>query len=638
MAAPALIVEATTRFLRAHEPFARMARRDLEFFAERARLAYFATGSVIVDAANGANCPLYVIQRGHVRSHDPDDRVRETILGPGECFPLTAAVTDTGTSAAYVAAEDVFSFQLARTDLRALRDASAEFADFCTQSLASLVRRSLGQAHREFSGRALDQQTLLQPVHALTRRSPVACRETTPIRAALEQMDRAGVGTIAIVDAAGRPVGIFTLTDLLARVVLPGVTLDTPIDAAMTPRPGAVDAETTAQEAMALMAANRYHQLVITRGGLFAGVVSERDLFALQRVSMQHIMEAIRGAGDVAGLRQAATDIGTLTDNLVAQGAAAEPLTRTVASLHDALTHRLLELLTPGFDLAGVEWCWLSLGSEGRHEQTIVSDQDNALVFEAAGTDPESRRVRLLPFARAANDSLVAIGVPLCPGNIMASNPALCLSVDEWRVRFAGWIREPAPEALLAANIFFDFRALAGRSALADELRGWLLAMTPESRLFLRLLATNALQAEPPLGVVRGFRTDDEGPHAGTLDLKTHGTRIFVDAARAFALAFGVAETSTAGRLRLAGRRLGMEEREGAAIVEAFHFLQLLRLRVQRGAVADRNGDGMPASLSTAVANRLDPYALNELDQRMLKESFRQARALQRLLEQTLAP
>ncbi|HXQ64193.1 MAG TPA: DUF294 nucleotidyltransferase-like domain-containing protein [Steroidobacteraceae bacterium] len=638
MAAPALILEATTRFLRAHEPFARMARRDLEFFAERARLAYFATGSVIVDAANGANCPLYVIQRGHVRSHDPRDRVRETVLGPGECFPLTAAVTDTGATAAYVAADDTFCFQLARTDLRALRDASAQFADFCAQSLATLVRRSLGQAHREFSGRALDQQTLLQPVQALTRRPPVSCRELTPIRAALERMERAGVGTIAIIDAAGRPVGIFTLTDLLVRVVLPGVALDTPIEAVMTPRPGAVEAETTAQEAMALMAANRYHQLVITRGGLLAGVVSERDLFALQRVSMQHIMEAIRGAGDVAGLRQAAADIGTLTDNLVAQGAAAEPLTRTIASLHDALTHRLFELLTPGSNLDGVEWCWLSLGSEGRHEQTIVSDQDNALMFAAADGDPEPDRRRLLAFARVANESLATIGVPLCPGNIMASNPALCLSVEEWRVRFAGWIREPSPEALLAANIFFDFRALAGRGALAEQLRAWLSAITPESRLFLRLLATNALQAEPPLGVVRSFRTDDEGPHPGTLDLKTHGTRIFVDAARAFALAFGMAETGTAARLRLAGRRLGMEEREGAAIVEAFHFLQLLRLRVQRGAVADRDGSATRAEGSSMAANRLDPNALNELDQRMLKESFRQARALQKMLEQTLAP
>jgi CBS domain-containing protein len=638
MAAPALIVEATTRFLRAHEPFARMARRDLEFFADHARLAYFAAGSVIVDSANGSNCPLYVIQRGHVRSHDPDNRVREMVLGPGECFPLTAAVTDTGATAAHVAAEDVFCFQLAREDLRALRDASAQFADFCTQSLATLMRRSLGQAHREFSGRALDQQTLLQPVHALTRRPPVSCREMTPIRAALEQMGRAGVGTIAIVDAAGRPVGIFTLTDLLARVVLPGVALDTPIDTVMTPQPGAVDGDITAQEAMALMAANRYHQLVITRGGLLTGVVSERDLFALQRVSMQHIMEAIRGAADVAGLRQAAADIATLTDNLVAQGAAAEPLTRTVASLHDALTHRLFELLTPGFDLAGVEWCWLSLGSEGRHEQTIASDQDNALAFDAAGADPETRRRQLLPFARAGNESLAALGVPLCPGNIMAGNPALCLSVEEWRVRFAGWIREPSPEALLAANIFFDFRPLAGRAALAEQLRGWLSAITPESRLFLRLLATNALQAEPPLGVVRSFRTDDEGSYPGTLDLKTHGTRIFVDAARAFALAFGVAETGTAARLRLAGRRLGMEEREVAAIVEAFHFLQLLRLRVQRGAVADRDGGATAADRPAAAANRLDPYALNELDQRMLKESLRQARALQKLLEQTLAP
>jgi CBS domain-containing protein len=124
----------------------------------------------------------------------------------------------------------------------------------------------------------------------------------------------------------------------------------------------------------------------------------------------------------------------------------------------------------------------------------------------------------------------------------------------------------------------------------------------------------------------------DDGIHRGTIDLKADGTRIFVDAARALALAFGIAETGTAPRLRLAGRRLGLEERETGAFADAFHFLQLLRLRAQRGHVG---GDGGPAP--HAAPNRIDPYALNELDQRMLKEALRQARSLQKLLEQTLA-
>jgi CBS domain-containing protein len=145
------------------------------------------------------------------------------------------------------------------------------------------------------------------------------------------------------------------------------------------------------------------------------------------------------------------------------------------------------------------------------------------------------------------------------------------------------------------------------------------------------------MQAEPPLGVIRKFRTDDS-ESVGTIDLKTHGTRIFVDAARAFALALGISETNTSQRLRLAGRRLHVEERQMASVVDAYHFLQMLRLRAQRGEIGTEPPpaiDGQEHRTRTAL-NRVDPYALNDLDQRMLKESLRQARALQAQLEQSI--
>jgi CBS domain-containing protein len=136
--------------------------------------------------------------------------------------------------------------------------------------------------------------------------------------------------------------------------------------------------------------------------------------------------------------------------------------------------------------------------------------------------------------------------------------------------------------------------------------------------------------------VIRTFRTD-EGPHAGTIDLKSHGTRIFVDAARTFALGLGIPETNTAQRLRLAARRLHLDEREADAAVDAFEFLQMLRLRVQRGGLdaAAANADD-DAGHGTSARNRLNPSDLNELDRRLLKEAFRQARSLQQLLERTL--
>ncbi|MGB2818614.1 MAG: DUF294 nucleotidyltransferase-like domain-containing protein [Burkholderiaceae bacterium] len=633
MPTPSLINEATVGFLRHHAPFSRMAIADLEFISERVRLAYFPVGSLIIDPASGVRVrDLHIIQRGHVRNYNAAVQGADIVLGPGECFPVGSLSANSVNTRHFVAAEDVFCYQLAKEDFEELRTRSSPFAEFCTQALASIVQQSLAQLRTQFSQRAAEQQTLLQPLKALVRRSPVYCSSGTLIRDALTTMSREQVGTIAVVDDAQRPVGIFTLTDLMDRVVLRGVALDRPIAEVMTPGPGVLDELANAQEALAVMAKRGFHQLVVTREEKIAGIVSERDLFSLQRVSMRNVLQSIRTARSVAALKRAAQDIGMLAENLIAQGAAAEGLTHTIAALNDAMTERVFDLLLPQADLDGLVWCWLSLGSEGRREQTVATDQDNAIIFEGDEDTLAHDRARLLNFARSVNEALAELGFPLCPGNIMASNRECCLSVDEWRAKFAGWIREPTPTALLNANIFFDFRPLFGDATLPERLRGWLLGITRENRFFLRMMTSNALQAEPPLGLIRTFKTDD-GEHHGTIDLKTQGTRIFVDAARALALGLGTPETNTSQRLWATARRLNVEDRHVAAVTEAFQFLQMLRLRAQRGEFLDpsdaRAGD------PGRNRNRIDPYALNELDQRMLKESFRQARDLQRRLQQT---
>ena len=633
MATPALITESTIRFLRPHMPFSRMSRGDLEFLAERVKLAYFPVGTTIVDPADGLAEHMHVIQRGHVAVRNIATGSEEEVRGPGECFPVAALAAGTAGARRFEATEDVFCFQLARDDFESLRLRSAPFAEYCTAILESIVQQSLGQLRQNFSQRSVEQRTLLEPLRTMVRREPVHCDSGTPIREALESMRQERVASIAVVDGGRRPVGIFTLTDLLDRVVLAGLDLATPIAAVMTPGPAMLDELATAQEALSLMAQRGYHQVMVTRDGRLVGVVSERDLFALQRVTMRNIVQSIRLARDGAALGRARGDIDSLTDNLVAQGAAAEPLTHTITALNDALTERLFALVAPRFDLAGLDWCWLSVGSEGRREQTVATDQDNAILFSCDASAREEVRSRLLAFAQAANQGLAELGFPLCTGGIMASNAEYCLSLDEWRSRFALWVREPTPEALLRANIFFDFRGLFGNVGLAEDLRAWLNGVTPENRLFQRLLVANALQAEPPLGRIRTFRTDD-GENAGTIDLKTQGTRIFVDAARAFALALGIGDTNTSQRLRLSGRRLNVDEREMDSIVEAYHFLQMLRLRAQRGEMEPERGEAIERPAPTA--NRIDPYALNDLDRRMLKEAFRQARVLQQRLEQTI--
>jgi CBS domain-containing protein len=198
----------------------------------------------------------------------------------------------------------------------------------------------------------------------------------------------------------------------------------------------------------------------------------------------------------------------------------------------------------------------------------------------------------------------------------MASNSAWCLSLDEWKHKFAGWIAVPEPEARLNATIFFDFRPLYGVDALASDLRNWLLVHVAGCNVFLTGMAIEALQHEPPLGMFGRFRYDD-AMHPGRLNLKTRGVRIFVDAARIFALAHGCPATNTAQRLRGIRANLGMPVDEMAGIIDAFYQIQRLRLRHQLD-----GGDPEAASL-------IDPKRLHELDRQILKEAFRAAGRLQ---------
>lgn len=205
----------------------------------------------------------------------------------------------------------------------------------------------------------------------------------------------------------------------------------------------------------------------------------------------------------------------------------------------------------------------------------------------------------------------------------MASNPQWCLTLDEWKDQFSTWIRIPQPDALLNATIFFDFRPLFGQVELADAMRRHLLAQTAVNPMFLRAMAKNALDVEPPLGKIRDFLTDLEPGHPGKIDLKKYGSRIFVDVARIYAMASGVHNTNSIQRLRISAQRLSIRSEEINAVLEGMNFIQLLRLQHQYL-------EGEPG---TQGDNLIDPETLNELDRRILKESFRQARKIQTRLK-----
>ncbi len=601
-----------------------MERQHLLWMLERMQLAYYAKSEVIASPQQGEATRFFVIKQGLVRgariANTPQDAVLE--LHEGECFPVGALLGHRAVTSEYRAAEDVFCFELPAQHFLELIELSLVFKDFCTRRIAALFEQSTQAMQAQLSHASTEQQSLSSTLGSIIRRAPVSCRPGTAIRTALQQMRDAHLGSMIVTDDAQRPVGIFTLKDLLDRVVLADLSIDQPIGNVMSSQPVTLPPGALAYEAAMVMAREGFRHVLVTEpDGTLRGIVSERDLFGLQRVGLRQLSSSLRKADSIATLIALSKDIRELTHNMMAQGVAAEQITQLISTLNDLLTSRIIELeciasgmQQPGSRHAGL--CWLALGSEGRLEQTFYTDQDNGIIFSVPeGETADAVRQRLLPMAKRINDALAGCGFPLCSGGIMASNPKWCLSLEEWQKTFAEWIDHGSPEDLLNASIFFDFRSLHGDVPLAAALRAWLTKRISGVPRFLHQMAANALRNRPPLGVIRDFVVGQQQ----TLDIKLNGTTPFVDAARILSLACGSSATNTVQRLRdIAGpMRINAAEIEGW--VEAFYFLQTVRLLHQYECSAQ----------GAAMNNQIDPEQLNDLDRRILKEAFRQSRKMQ---------
>jgi CBS domain-containing protein len=611
-------------FFAAHAPFDRMERAHLIWMLERMKLAYYAKGEILASPQMGTAKDFFVIKQGLVHGARVATVNQDTVLElhEGECFPVGALLGGRAVTSEYRASEDVFCFELGVEDFRELIELSLVFKDFCTRRITALFEQSSLAMQAQFSQVSTEQQTFSSPLSAVIRREPVTCLPDTPIRVALQAMRDAHLGSMIVAASSGKPLGIFTLRDLLDRVVLAELSIDQPISKVMSREPVVLPPEALVYEAAMVMAKEGFRHVLVTEpNGKLRGILSERDLFSLQRVGLRQISTAIRQAENVAVLINLSKDIRLLTHNMMAQGVAAEQLTQLISTLNDLLTARIieLELITSGLQESNAcqtALCWLALGSEGRLEQTFYTDQDNGIIFTVPeGGTADSMRAILLPVARRVNEALASCGFQLCKGGVMASNPKWCLSNEEWQQTFFQWIDHGSPEDLLNASIFFDFRALYGNARLADQLRSWLSNTVSANPRFLHQMAANALINRPPLGVLRDFVVGQQH----TLDIKLNGTTPFVDAARIFSLACGTPATSTVQRLRdiAAPMHIGMTEVEGW--VDAFYFLQMMRLLHQHECTAQ----------GREMDNLINPERLNALDRRILKEAFRQARKMQ---------
>lgn len=596
-----------------HRPFSGLPPASRERLLDEASVRELSDGETVLTPDAGPVSWLRFVASGSVIG----DRAGEDVLviEPGEAFPVAAVRGERPTRKRYRADGEttVIEVPAAVVD-EVLRDRGG---------LAALQGDSLQPTERyaDAAGDDRSSPALETPLGTLVTRGVVSCAPGSSIRDAVDKMHGRRVGSIIIADEHGRPAGIFTLHDLRS-LVANGVDLGQPISEVMTTRLHTLDSREPGVEAVLIMARYGIRHVVVTDQGRLAGVISERDLFALKRADVVDLIRAIDGAADLDALAATRDAVRRFIDALMGYGASAHHVTRVLTLLNDHTVTRAIALCQEAAPEPTVPFTWVAFGSEGRCEQTLVTDQDNGIVFDAPDSDADAVRAELLPLARRINSALARCGFKLCPGNIMAGNPELCLSRGEWEARFARLIRSNTPENLLRSSIYFDLRPVDGPAWPVADLRGRILEQARDNSLFRRMMAGNALQQSPPLGLLRDFVTEKDDAGERTLDLKTSGLTPFVDGARLLSLEGAIDETSTACRLTAAGEA-GLVQPE---VVEAWSgaFAHLQWRRLERHQECARAGE--------SPTNRLNPDRLNALDRRVLKEAFRQARDLQKRL------
>jgi CBS domain-containing protein len=447
------------------------------------------------------------------------------------------------------------------------------------------------------------------------KRPPETIMASQSIQAAAQKMAELDIGSLLVGNSTKDIVGIVTDTDLRTKVVAQGLDLRWPVEKIMTSPVLTISADEPCFEALLQMMNHKVHYLAVTRDAEMVGVVTAHDITIFHGHSPIDLLREIVAQRKIEGLYALSARVPHVVRRLIEEGAKANNITRVITILNDHILERLLSLMQEEMGSPPVRFCWITMGSEGRKEQTFRTDQDNAILYENPPGDWETVKATKLYFRHFGNQAinhLVACGYPLCKGKMMASNTKWRKPYTVWQGYFEDWMGNTDSENTLYAKIFFDFRPTYGAVEIGARLREYVGQKALKTKPFLRHLARDCIQLQTPLTFFRNFIVEKDGEHKNSLDLKLRGLVPLVDFARMMALKHGIDETNTASRLRSLFENGVIPEDIYKEAIEAYEFLMQLRLAHQL--------EMMEAGQTPH--NYVDPSELSDLERMTLKAAF----------------
>jgi CBS domain-containing protein len=458
-------------------------------------------------------------------------------------------------------------------------------------------------------------------VEALMVATPVACAPSMTVQQAAKTMQENRISCLCVVDK-DTLTGIVTLRDLSGKALAAGLPHDTPVAAVMTENPRVLSPSAIGSDVLHMMVEHRLGHLPIVSAGKLVGIVTQTDLTRFQASSTVGFVAQAAQADSAEALAKITRRIPDLLVQLVAAGNRHDVVTRMITDIADVVTRRLLRLAEEKFGPPPVAYVWLACGSQGRQEQTGVSDQDNCLILEDDLSEPALAYFE--PFAQFVSDGLNACGYVYCPGDMMATNPRWRQPLSVWREYFQWWIKSPSKEAQMLASVMFDLRPIGGDASLFEGLQAETLKAAADNSIFTAHMATNALTHATPLGLLKGLATIRSGEHRNTIDMKLNGVVPVVDLGRMYALGGKLDVVNTRARLKAAIAAKVVSESGGRDLLDAYDLVAQTRLDHQAKQIKE----------GRAPDNFLPPATLSAFERSHLRDAFVVIKTMQSALMQ----
>jgi CBS domain-containing protein len=548
------MIQTVANRLSRHPPFDRLEPELLDRVSRSIRIRYLEPGEVVFETGQPAKPEFYVVVKGQVAVTQPIDgeQVLIDVCDGGDIFGVRALLADRNYLATTQAKEDTLLYVLPKEQLdRLVRDEprvalffAAGFAADLPQSMDANRLAAVGEARRhDKQTRPSDDTRRVDPV-----RDVLMCDPVTTIREAAAMMGERNVGSILIVDEGRRPRGIVTDSDLRSKVVAQAKDVSSPISDIMSSPVLTIDDQSTLSSMIATVMRKHLHHFAVTEDGTpdtpVVGIVSEHDILKSQGSHPTVILSELSRAKTKQRLRLIRDQAEELLRQYLEDEVGMGFLSNMISEINDTLIRRAIRLsldeMSDTWGQPPVPFCWLALGSEGREEQLLRTDQDNAILYADPGDDEGAASRFFLELGEKVVDVLVEAGFARCPGDVMASNPKWNQPLTAWKRYFSNWVREPEKEAVMHTNIFFDFRPVWGESALASKLKSHIFECIENNRLFLAFQARNAVQNPPPLSFFKNMIVERSGEHRDAFDIKLRAMTPLTDAARVLIYDLGI--------------------------------------------------------------------------------------------------